>query len=295
MEISLMMKKRTIGLCGCLLMAVLFTAGASWAKDKVKVTSSEADTIITVDGLAGDWPESSLRYFPDQEAVIGVANDSTRLYLLVRFRDEKWVRAVSVAGLKWEFKGKGDSAQTVILRYRSEMPAELRHSGHRRSYGNDTVQPAEFDPMHAQADRRTFTCSIADRIEEKEIPTDGAEGPAAAFAIDQGLYTYEFSVPLAKGAVRYYGLGISQEDRLTVKATWGDMSEMRNRMHDRGDRPEGGMGGGPPGGMPGGMGGGMGGGRPGGGRHGEGMGHQRPEMPEKQELTLQIDFGQKKK
>jgi hypothetical protein len=279
----MMMQKRTSKLVGGLLTAVLFTAGTSWAK--TKVASVWTDTAISVNGHADDWPESSLRYFPDQEAVIGVANDSSKLYLLVRFRDEKWVRAVSMTGIKWEFKGKGDSAQTVILKYRGVMPAELSHSGHRRPSGGDAVQPEEFDPMRGQADRRTFTCSIADRIEEKEIPPDGAEGPAAAFALDQGLYTYEFLVPLAKGAVRYYGLGVSRENRITVKATWGDMSEMRDRMHDRGGMPGGGMGGPPGGGMPGGIGGGMGGGRPGGG-----MERQRPDMPEKQELQLQIDL-----
>jgi hypothetical protein len=162
-----------------------------------------------------------------------------------------------------------------------------------RPRDGETSPPEGGGPMFGAGDRRAFTCAIKERIEEKEIPVEGTEGPAAAFAIDQGLYTYEFSIPLAKGTVRYYGLGISPEDRLTVKATWGDMSEIRRGMGGH-DRPEGG---GPPGdGMPGGMGGGMpggmGGGMPPGGGPG-GMG-SRPDMPEKQEVTLQIDFGQKK-
>lgn len=290
-----MMRERILKLIGGMFIVLSLTAGASWAKDKAKITSVGTETAISVNGHADDWPESSLRYFQDQEAVIGVANDSTRLYLLVRFRDEKWVRAISMAGIKWEFKGGGDSAQTVILRYRGEMPAELRHSGRRRPSDGDTTQPAGFGPRQGPADRRIFTCAIPNRIEEKDIPPDGAEGPAAAFAIDQGLFTYEFSIPLDKGAVLYYGLGILREKHLTVNATWGDMSEMRNRMAEHGDRPEGGMGGGFPGGgmgggPPGGGMGGMSGGRPGGGMPGEGMERQRPEMPEKQELTLQIDL-----
>jgi len=285
-----MMKKRTFGLVGGLLMAVLFTAGASWGKDKV--TSVWTDTTISVNGRADDWPESSLRYFPEQEAVIGVANDSARLYLLVRFRDEKWVRAVSMAGIKWELKGRGDSSQTVIIKYRGETPPVAMTSDGRQPFGSDAAPPAGAGPMSGPVDRRTFTCSIPDRIAEKEILPDGAEGPAAAFANDQGLFTYEFSIPLAKGAVRYYGLGVSLENHLTAKATWGDLSEMRDRRPGPGDMPEGGMGGGPPaGGMPGGMGGGM----PGGGMPGGGMERHRPEMPEKQEVTLQIDLSQKKK
>lgn len=287
-----MMRERVFRLIGGMFLVLSLTAGASWANDKAKIASVGTETAISVNGHADDWPESSLRYFPDQEAVIGVANDSARLYLLVRFRDEKWVRAVSMAGIKWEFKGSGDSAQTVILKYRGEMPAELRHSGRRQPSDNDTAQSAEFGPMRGPVDRRTFTCFIPNRIEEKDIPPDGTEGPAAAFATDQGLFTYEFSIPLDRGAVRYYGLGVSREKQITVKATWGDISEMRRDMAEHGDMPEGGMGGGFPGGGMGGgpPGGGMGGGRPGGGMPGEGRERQRPDMPKKQELTLQIDL-----
>ena len=290
-----MVSKRTFGQVGVLLAAMLFMAGTSRGNDKVKVTSAVADTIMNVDGHANDWPEASLKYFPDQEAVIGVAHDSTRLYLLVRFRDEKWVRVVGMAGLKWKFKGSGDSAQTVVLNYRGGTPAMPMNS-ERRGPTEENPPPSDSDgPGWGPSDQRTFTCSIVDRIAEKEIPTDGAEGPAAAFANDQGLYTYEFSIPLAKGAVRFYGLGITAEDRLTVDATWGDLSEMRKRMHRPDDMPQGGMGGGPPGGMPGGRGGVIpGGGMPGGGMQGGGMERRRPEMPKKQEVTLQIEFAQEK-
>jgi hypothetical protein len=286
--------RRLVWQVDALLITLLLAASAVRGSDKVRITSALADSIITVDGRAGDWPETALRYFPDEEAVMGVAHDSTSLYLMVRFRDEKWVRAVSMAGFKWEFESKGDSAQKVTLVFRGGTPSQARDSGGMRPRGGESALPEGRGPMLGPGDRRTFTCAIKDRIEEKEIPVDGAEGPAAAFAIDQGLYTYEFSIPRAKGAVRYYGLGISQEDRLTVKATWGDMIEMRRGMSGPGGRPEGGMGAPPGGGIPGGMGGGMGGGMPPGGGPGGGMG-SRPDMPEKHEVTLQIDFGEKKK
>jgi hypothetical protein len=102
------------------------------------------------------------------------------------------------------------------------------------------------------------------------------------------MFTYEFSVPLARGEVRYYGLGVTAGSKVILDATWGDMDEMRRGMREPGGL-HGGFGGGPPGGgmtgegMPG-------GGMPGGGPPGGGMGRQRPEMPKKQELRLEIEL-----
>lgn len=128
-------------------------------------------------------------------------------------------------------------------------------------------------------DQRRFTCAIKDRIEEKGIPTDGAEGPTAAFGVDQGFFVYEFSIPLDEGGVRYYGIGAKPGDKISVGAFWGDMSELRRRGDRGGGTRPGGMGGGGMGGRTGGRSGGYGG-------MGGMRGGDRPDRPEPVEIWI---------
>jgi len=262
------------------LLAVVALAGVAattGCKEKINLDSKWAENTVTVDGHGNDWTDLSTSYFPDQEAVIGVANDSTRLYLMVRFRDAKWARAIKTSGLKLEFQTGSKDQKTFTLRYRGgPTPEQIQQVTGRPPSDARPDFPGEFRPP--ESDQRVFTCYIENRIDEKEIPVDGAEGPVAAFGMDQGLFTYEFSIPLARGEVRYYGLGVGAGKKVTLDATWGDMDEMR-----LGRLEPGGFDGGPPGGgMPG-------GGMPGGGPPG-GMGRQRPDMPEKQVVRLEIDL-----
>jgi len=262
-------------------LALAGVATTSGCKEKIKLGAQWAENAVTVDGIGADWTDLSTGYFPDQEAVIGAANDSTRLYLMVRFRDAKWARAIRTSGLKLEFQTDSKDQKTFTLRYRGGPTPEQMQEFTGRLGGDARPDfPAELRPH--EGDRRAFTAYIENRIEEKEIPVDGVQGPAAAFGVDQGMFTYEFSVPLARGEVRYYGLGVTAGSKVILDATWGDRDEMRRDMREPGGM-HGGFGGGPPGGgMPG-------GGMPGGGPPG-GMGRQRPDMPEKQEVRLQIEL-----
>ena len=54
-----------------------------------------------------------------------------------------------------------------------------------------------------------------------EIPADGSAGPAAAFSVDGGFFTYEFSLPLHESAVRSYGLAAVPGQTISIGAHWG--------------------------------------------------------------------------
>ncbi|MEW5795553.1 MAG: hypothetical protein AB1772_04250 [Candidatus Zixiibacteriota bacterium] len=259
------------------------------AKEKADLNSTWVHGVVNVDGLAEDWTDLSPKYFDKQNAVIGVANDSTRLYLLWRFRDAKWARVIRVTGLKLTLQTPSREKRTFVLTYRGGPTLEqMRHLDPRAgSDRSDSVFPDAQRPDDlGPEDHRLFTCYIKDRIEEKEIPVDGSEGPAANFGMDQGMFVYEFSIPLLEGAVLNYGLGAEIGDRIKLSAVWGDVKAHRGR-------PGGGFGmiggteGGPPSGIPD---GGMGGGRQGGGMRGGPLGGERPDMPEKQGIELNFSL-----
>jgi len=265
------------------ILAVGGAAGTAEGRQKIDLGVPWAAKPISVDGLSSDWANLSPRLYPDREAVIGMANDSTRLYLLIRFRDPKWTRAIRMTGLTLDFKAGPDAKESFVLKYwGGPTPEQMREiMGKKFVDSADAEFPGGERPDRpGRHERRLFTCYIKNRLEEKDIPVDGSEGPAAAFNIDQGMYTYEFSIPLEKGGVLQYGLGVTTASQITLNATWGDMKNMPEREH-RPDFTFGGMEGGP-------MGGDMGGAPPEGGMPGGPPGGMRRESIKKQEIQFKL-------
>lgn len=260
-------------------------SAAGGCKGEQELTCAYAKGGIKVDGLMADWEELPTSYFEEQGVVVGMSNDDDYLYLMFRFRDQKWARAIRMSGLTLWFDGEGKKGKDYQLNYRGGPDmSELMPQDE-----NTPNQTRERMMMMNNAQADELTCAVKDRIVEMPIEVDGSNGPQAACGTDLGFFVYEFRVPLREGGVRYYGVGAEAGATITIGANWGKM-ERGNRP---GGRPPGGMGGGPPGGgMPGGgrPGGGMGGGPPG------GMGGERPEIPEEQEIwfktTLAVSPGE---
>jgi hypothetical protein len=229
-----------------------------------KIATAWAPAAITVDGSPADWPEGLITFFPDDEYAIGTANDSSRLYILFRFRNQSWIRAIRMTGLTIWLDARGKKKEDLGLKYNGgpEPP--------RRNEGSEDRMPPEMKEKRELLMRPAFHFIEKERLVDTEIPTDGSLGPAVAFDTLYGMYTYEFSIPFKKSVAGNYGIDLVPGQKYSIGLTWGDTEEMRDAMREkmRGDGPSDGMGGGPPGGMGG---GGMGGGPPGGMRGGRGM------------------------
>lgn len=232
-----------------------------------QIDSHWAYVPLKIDGNGADWAEYPVRYFRDQEVSVGLANDSANLYIMMRFRDPKWMRTIRMSGLNLYFDNEGGKKKRFTLIYRGGPdPSQLKgldslDVGPRG--GGDRQMPEGMQDRMGErmkdAKGKEFICAIDGQIFDKEIPTDGAEGPRAAAAYDVGFFTYEFAVPLQENLVRFYGINAAPGTKIGIGVLWGDMSELKQGMRDGGGPDGGGMGG-PPGG-----GGGMGGGPPGGG------------------------------
>jgi len=246
---------------------------------------------IQIDGQMGDWSELSTRFLGEPKAAVGLACDSTHLYLILRFQDSRSAGIIKRTGLKFWIDPQGKKKEIFMLNYRGGPTQEQMQQLAGTTGNRDSRQPdgGMFLGDRPGGDKRLFTCAVKDRVDPKSIPVSGTEGPQASFGMDQGFFVYELAIPLDEGGVRYYGLGVSPGDEISIGVFWGDMNEMRPRD----DRM-------PSGGRSGGMGGGMGGGRGGmGGKGGGrgGMGGNRPERPQpvefwiKTKLAEQVESG----
>jgi len=252
----------------------------------VEVPCSWAGQSVVVDGLSGDWPDSSTHYFPDEQIVLGLANDSSNLYMLFRFRDPKWAGAIAREGLTVYLDKQTKKKEDVGIHCAGlpsreqllEIMPDSEGDDTERRWGN-RIKPSGSE----EKDQRKFVFFDKENILDVNIPTDGSKGPSIAFAVEGGMFTYEFGIPLYESVVRNYGLGIQGNQSLDIGVIWGGVPE---GSHARPDSPSTGMGG-----RSGAKGGGM---RGGGGRGGKGGGRSgqdgRPQMPEEQEVWIRTQL-----
>ncbi len=283
---------------------IVLLASFLWGKN-VEVASQKAAQGIKVDGQISDWPENAMTFLEEQQATVGLCNDSANIYVLVCSRKADWARTVKMTGLRVYLDAKGTQKKDFSIKFTGGPTREqIMAAGGEKDTARRREMPPEMQGKTNQQRKEPaskFICVQKDVISEKEIPVDGTEGPAVAFGVDKGFFIYEFSVPLKESGVRSYGLGVTPGKKIGLGLLWGEMdkSNMPEGMGG-GEGPGGGQGGGPDGGSGGGMppgggrGGGMGGpggGGPGGGQGGPpGGGRGGFEMPKKQEVWMKVQL-----
>ncbi len=244
-----------------------------------------------LDGKLSEWPEGTTTFLGTPEATVGIANDSEKVYVLVAFRKPEWARMIRMSGITLWFDNEGKKHKDFMVRFiggptRDQIRA-LFGFGENQRQGQDSTEYQERMREADTVSENRLICFQKDYLTDKPIPLDGSQGPAAAYGIDNGFFVYEFSVPLKKSTVMYYGLGAPPTQEIGIGLIWGefDKGKMREGGPEfRGGFPPGGIGGGgerPEG--PEGMGGGRRGGR-------EGYPGGRGEMPQKQEVWLKAQM-----
>jgi hypothetical protein len=242
---------------------------------------------VKVDGEMTEWTSGSTVYFEDSGVQLGLRNDSQNLYILFRFSNQAWARAIRMGGLTLWLDNSGKKKKDIGIRYNggpSLSDSEMQKPGMAGEGGFlDSLTPEQKERfMQRQKKEMADQLKVIYKKSGQEIfiPTNGSSGPAVSFGSPQGIYTYEFSIPLEKSDVSHYGIGAQPGQTICLGLEWGGMSESDSKRmgEERGGGPPGGMGGGPPGG-----GGGMppGGGPPGGGRSRPGV-----QALEKQEIWV---------
>jgi uncharacterized membrane protein YgcG len=235
---------------------------------------------IMVDGQVEDWTNYPVAYYEkdDTRIVLGFANDDTSLNIMIRFRDHRIARLFERRGVILWFDGKNQKDKEFGIQY---VDPNARKMGlpTMEMFGRDFRREPIFMDQ-ASEPNGSFSLISKDTV---EIPQDGIEGIRAAVDFQQGLYCYEFSIPIYKNEVYPYAIKISSKQKVKLGVEIAPVSEeekerIEEMMKERRQSRQGGSGRG--GGMPG---GGMrGGGMKGGGMRGGGPGRQIPDMDGKE-------------
>jgi len=229
---------------------ILSIAGMGACKE-IEINSIPAKQPITLDGKFSDWPEGTTTFLGDPEASVGVANDSEKIYVLVAFRKPQWARLIRMSGLTVWLDKEGKNHKNFMLKFlggpsREEIRKLFDQNGN-NPMGSDSSSFRNRMREEDTLSQNRLICFEKNYLTDKIIPLDGSQGPAVAYGIDNGFFVYEFSVPLKKSDVLYYGLGMNPSRQLGLGLIWGEFEkdkESRGGPHLSAGLPPGGMGGG---------------------------------------------------
>jgi len=242
-----------------------------------KVESTWKNSAIEIDGLRKDWLDASMKYNKELKLMYGLANDDSALYLMLRFNDPQLVRIFARRGVKLWFNDGNDKKKKVGIQYK-DLTARIPEPGRKSDYGRNRDSGSRPDfPQESMIPHGNFTLAkddLSTGISIKEV-----HGWEAAAGYQNGIFLYEFKVPLQSNINTINYLRVNDKQKLKVELEIGSMTEEEiARIKERMAQMQGSRG---SGGKSGGM---KGGGRRGGGMRGSGSGSRMPDTEGKKIL-----------
>jgi hypothetical protein len=236
--------------------------------NSVTINSNWTDTPLTIDGQNKDWDNLSQTYFKDEGVSLGLANNADNLYIIIQFRDPKILRSASKRGFTVWFDKTGGNNRDFGLRYICNPPIDSTLMTSRMNGFND---PHSRKGPKQTSNRRVIEQIIVLHDPEKpgiSVRPDGSQGVSAKLDNNNGIYVYEFGIPLQASDSAFYAIGTGLATNISIGFEFGGMD--RDKMEQMKQQRQGGGAGMVPGGGKGGGGGRSGGGRAGGGMKGGG-------------------------
>jgi hypothetical protein len=234
----------------------------AFADEKKEVASQWRGPEMKIDGADGEWPEA-ITYLEKEKFGFGVKNDSSHLYLCLKF-DREIQRQAMIFGFTIWFDPAGKNKKTFGVRFPIGMV------NFDSEFMPDPMQPMEEgDVMSPQfaAMLREIEVLGPDKDDRNRFSASSAFGIQTATAESPNGLVCELKIPLRISPGQPYAIAANMGQMMSVGFEMGelDRGKMRERMGREGGPFGGGM---PPGGLP--PGGGVRGGRPPGGMPGGG-------------------------
>ena len=236
---------------------------------------------ITIDGKNTEWDNFPLEYDEGLQIIYGVINNDNVMNFVVAFSDVQLARKFNRQGVILWINGQNDDEKVIGIAYkdtsRPRMPGRMGEMPNSGEMPDMNGGPG-MGGMQGGFDRNkmnepvklsgTFTMAYDDTVSNINIAE--MQGWKAAANYDDGLYCFEFEVPLKKNGNNPY-IDLKDKEEIQVCLTLNGLSEKeKDAIKKRLSKMRSRMGGG-------GMGGGMGG--PGGGFGGGPGGHGGPGGP----------------
>lgn len=197
-----------------------------------KYDSHWADNPVAVDGDNADWKKSSLTYFDDMQLVMGICNDDQNLYIIYKFNDIALARRIQMRGVTLWFDANGKKNRNFGIQYYGDPSVNLMNPEQAGLSNLTDEQRAEFKTMPTDLLGMIIVNSNNDQI---PLPTSNMNGISAIVTQKDGIFTYEFQVPLVNSEGRPYAINAKPGQKISFGLELGqpdvkEMKRMRSQM-----------------------------------------------------------------
>jgi hypothetical protein len=178
-----------------------------------KIQSSWVDNHIIVDGVIEDWKDIPRTFEKDLKMMLGIANNDDNLYIMYCFNDPNLARMIAMRGITIWFNDEGNKDKIFGISFKREFdrPSE---SLKKRSE-DEFDQPPNFNrDMINDLNMSRFMIQIKDSL--MDVPIENESGIEAGFEIFEGIYGFEFKVPLSKIKESQTILKIPDDKQLSI-------------------------------------------------------------------------------
>jgi len=212
----------------CFLVIILI----SLACKKQEITSQYIENEIMIDGVDSDWQNIPMQYIEKVGGTVGIANDSSNLYILFKFNDQNLARKIIQRGLViWL-----DKSKKTGVRYRGSF--SIFQSLPKRSENeNRSRQPRSFDRGRME---NLGAIMLINHDERALIRGNHPGEPQAASDIVDGTYCYEFAIPIGDSEENPFALEVNKNNKSNLGFEIGYIDpQKREEMMSRRSEMEG--------------------------------------------------------
>ncbi|UCE05680.1 MAG: hypothetical protein JSW07_19130, partial [bacterium] len=165
-----------------------------------KIQNQWLDQEIVIDGKYEDWEGINQNILEDQNIVVGLANDENNLYLMFRGNDNRMERRIRMMGVTVWLNKEGKKKKDFGILYTGSTDLhvsyrpEINSSDPRNQQMEQRMQRMmETRRQHLPKPGMIMIIQGDERTERNEFML---EGPAAGSASQNGVFCYEFKMPI---------------------------------------------------------------------------------------------------
>ncbi len=177
-----------------------------------KIKSTWKNQIVTIDGDGQEWENLPLQYQEDMKIIYGIVNDDVTIDFMIRFNDERLARMFSMRGFTLWLNEEGEEQKQIGIHYRDDS---MRHRfmAERRDRYRERDQDEQIS-SELPKPKGKFTLAKNDSL--TTIPLRDITTFEAAADSKDGIFCYEFSIPLTSAEGSPYYLNISNQKTIKV-------------------------------------------------------------------------------
>jgi hypothetical protein len=165
---------------------------------------------MTIDGLASDWAGDPMATHEGTKAEIAFRSDAGDLYILLTFRDPKFLSTLEKSGIKF----------MKLVLTSDQFIAHRKSQG--RELNDEQIAAIKARPVH--------TLFLYDTINKKDRELMAAAKPALLpdfNGVKSGdIWTFEFKILLARNETQPFGVGVEPGRDAKIGIEWGGRTEL---------------------------------------------------------------------